>query len=58
MVTWGKPIPEKVVKEKNTGELAFVEMGDLMPEVWMREEEEVSVSRNVLTSSQMEDPEK
>ncbi len=39
-------------------ELAFVEMGDLMPEVWMREEEEASVSRNILTSSQMEDPEK
>ena len=40
------PIPQKVVKR--ILELAFVEMGDLMPEVWMREEEEASVSRNVL----------
>ncbi len=40
------PIPEKVVRK--ILELAFVEMGDLMPEVWMREEEEASMSRNVL----------
>ncbi len=39
------PIPEKVVRK--ILELAFVEMGDLMPEVWMREEEEALVSRNV-----------
>ncbi len=40
------PIPEKVARR--ILELSYVEMGDLMPEVWMRDEEEMSTSRNVL----------
>ena len=40
------PIPEKTVKK--ILELAFVEMRDLMPETWPREEEESSGLRNVL----------
>lgn len=39
------PIPERLVKKIT--ELTFVEMRDLMPEVWLREEEE-AVAKNVL----------
>ena len=40
------PIPDRMVKQ--ILDLAFVEMRDLMPEVWLRDEDETGGSRNVL----------
>ena len=42
----GRGTPDRMVKQ--ILDLAFVEMRDLMPEVWLRDEDETGGSRNVL----------